>query len=303
MTGAISHSSGSADRFNEIGSAAVEPLSVDGIRRVLETIGWGFRFSDKLKIALYYGLRGISGTLRRDHDLVGRMYPKYWIGDVMVRSPIGQFACRARTIDFDITNPNYEAIEVEHFRDRLTQTKGKNVVCLDIGAHIGKFSVYAGRLLQYRGKVFAFEPEVGSFAALERNISLNQLGNVMAFNIACGSVDGKGFLSRSTTNIGAHTLREVPGAERIPVIVRTLDQFLPEQGVDRVDVIKLDVEYKEADVLRGARQTLEANPEVPAFFEETRDSGTADSVLFLQSLGFSVSRLAGNIWMAERCAS
>ncbi len=103
-----------------------------------------------------------------------------------------------------------------------------------------------------------------------------------------------------TKNIGAHTLRQVEGAPQIPVIVRTLDSFLPEQSVDHVDVMKLDVEYKEADVLRGARRTLEANPQITVFFEETRDPRVAESVLFLQSLGFGVSHLAGNIWVAER---
>ena len=64
--------------------------------------------------------------------------------------------------------------------------------------------------------------------------------------------------------------------------------------------MKLDVEGKEADVLRGARGTLEANPQVTVFFEETGDPRTAESILFLQRLGFNVVRLAGNIWVADR---
>ena len=303
MAGATRIMSGGAHRFDKIGSAAVEPFSVPGICRVLETVGWGDQLADKIRIAIYYALRVSTGALRRDHDLLGGMYPKYWIGDVTVRSPIGRFVCRARTIDFYIINPHYEAIEVQCFHDRLARSKGTAVVCLDVGAHIGKFSVYAGRLLQNRGRVLAFEPEPSSFATLEKNLRLNWLDNVTALNIACGNTDGMGLLSRSATaNIGAHTLREVPGAERIPVMVRTLDRLLPELGIDKVDVIKLDVEYKEADVLRGARRTLEANPEVTVFFEETQEPRIADSIALLQSLDFRVDHLAGNIWMADRSA-
>ena len=301
MAGTVSHPSVRSDRFNAIGSAAVEPASVEAVRRVLESVAWGIGLSDKLKIALYYGLRVAFGVMRRDHDFIGRMHPEFWIGDVTVRSPIGYFACRARTVDFDIVNPNYEAIEVERFRDRLLRATGEDLVCLDIGAHVGKFGVLAGRLLGGRGTVLAFEPEPNSFAALQRNLGLNRLGNVEAFNLACGDFDGPAFLSRSMTkNIGGHTLRLIREAEQIPVIVRTLDRFLPEQKVDHVDVMKLDVEGKEADVLRGARGNLEANPQVTVFFEETEDPRTAESILLLQRLGFNVVRLAGNIWVADR---
>ncbi len=278
----------------------MRPLSSEGIHRVIETVHWGERPSDKIRIASYYGMRVASGLLRRDHDILAGMYPKYWIGDVRASTPLGKFLCRARTIDFDIVNPNYEAIEVEVFRDRLLRTRPQDTVCLDVGAQIGKFSVLAGHTLRRSGHVFAFEPEPSNFAALQHNLELNGLRNVQAFNIACGAVDGGGTLNLSTTNIGAHTLRNVEGAERIAVQIRALDRFLGEHGVDHVDVAKLDVEYMEADVLRGARGILEASPRASVLFEETRPPGTADSVRLLRGLGYGVTHLAGNIYVADR---
>src|SRR2546427_11482663 len=111
MAGTVSHPSVRSDRFNAIGSAAVEPASVEAVRRVLESVAWGVGLSGKLKIALYFGLRGAFGVMRRDHDFIGRMRPEVWVGDVPVRSPIGYFAGRAPAGDFDILDPNYEAIE------------------------------------------------------------------------------------------------------------------------------------------------------------------------------------------------
>ncbi len=246
-------------RYNEFGNAAVEPLSIDAIRRVAQTIRWGSRASDKTRIAGYYFLRVLSGLLFPGHDMTHGMYPKYWIGDVRINTPIGSFIWRSRTIDFDIVNPHYEAVEVDAFKESLVRGAGSFRVFVDVGAHIGKFSILAGTVLGDKGRILAIEPEPSNFAALESNIRLNRLENVEALNVACGDQDEVRSLSQSRTNIGAHTLDLRPGATLIPVQVRTLDALLPERGVDHVDVLKLDVEYWEARVLMGARATLEAN--------------------------------------------
>lgn len=115
-----------------------------------------------------------------------------------------------------------------------------------------------------------------------------------------GGEDGIGMLAVSTTNIGAHTFAERPGAVHIPVRVRALDSFLEEHGIDHVDLIKIDVEYREADVLRGARKTIESSPGLTVLFEETAGLDTAESARFLKSLGFGVEKLGRNICLAER---
>ncbi len=151
MTAAVSHVSSRVDRFDEIGAppwSLHPPARFGGSSRRLPGA-----FGSLISSALYYGLRLASGVMDRDHDFIRGMHPEFWTGDVTVRSPIGSFACRARTIDFDIVNPNYEAIEVDCFRQRILRAAkaGGNVVCLDVGAHIGKFGVLAGRLLQEAG--------------------------------------------------------------------------------------------------------------------------------------------------------
>jgi FkbM family methyltransferase len=268
--------------------------------RVRATIRWGQKPSDRAKIGLYYALRFLTGVARPDHDFSGGMYPRYWIGDVTVTSPIGIFRCRANTVDFDIVNPNFESREVAAFRDRLAEAKAPQVVCLDVGAHIGKFSVLAARLLNDRGIVLAFEPEPSNYAGLLRNISMNGLRNVRCFPMALGREDGTALLSRSTTNIGAHTLMARRGAETLPVPVRALDRVLPEIGISRVDVLKLDVEYMEAEVLQGAVHTLASNPGIIVFFEETANPDSAASVRLLESLGFTVQPLGLNVYEARR---
>lgn len=173
-------------RIDEFGSAAVDPFSVSGIRRATETIRWGHDRKDRARIAGYYAMRLLAGLLRSDHDVTSGMHPQFWIGDVCIDSPIGSFACRARTIDLDIVNPNYEYIEVETFRQQLERLRGKSSVCVDMGAHIGKFSILAGRRVGRSGRVFAFEPEPRNFRQLQVNIALNGLDNVHPVNAAGG---------------------------------------------------------------------------------------------------------------------
>ncbi len=107
-------------------------------------------------------------------------------------------------------------------------------------------------------------------------------------------------LSLSTTNIGAHTLAERPGTERIPVRVRSLDSFMSEHGVERLDILKLDVEYREAEVLRGARKTLERSAGLTVLFEETASLDAAESVRILRSIGYRVEKVGQNICVAQR---
>ena len=170
--------------FDAMGSDVVAPFSRAGLRRARETIGWGHGPFDKARIATYYALRVLSGLLSRDHDVIRGMYPQYWIGDVRADTPIGAFLCRARTIDFDIVNPHYEAIEVREISERLAWPGRREVIFLDVGAHIGKFTILAARLLRGRGQVLAFEPEPENFRMLRANVELNRVENVRLFPVA-----------------------------------------------------------------------------------------------------------------------
>lgn len=115
---------------------------------------------------------------------------------------------------------------------------------LDIGAHIGTFSV---PMAASAGKVVSFEPSPESFALLSRNAAENKAPLTLV-NKALGSEKGSGTLhSRSASNAGANTL--AAGGD-IPVT--TLDD-----EVAHADVIKMDVEGMELAVLRGGARLIE----------------------------------------------
>src|SRR5947209_8225069 len=96
-------------------------VTLAGIRRVIESIGWGCRSRDRVLIATYYGLLVGSKVFRGTQAIGVGMFPEFWLGSVAIDTPIGQFDCRARTTDFDIVNPNHEVELVRRIARRLSR--------------------------------------------------------------------------------------------------------------------------------------------------------------------------------------
>ena len=128
---------------------------------------------------------------------------------------------------------------------------------IDVGASFGIYSLLASRLVGRTGHVMSFEPTSASFRILEQNIALNRLVNVSASRLALCHTTGTTWLyhgvepgSNSLGNSSAHGQKgEVVSTDR-------LDDVLVQSSVNRVDVIKMDVEGAEELVLRGAKQAL-----------------------------------------------
>jgi len=130
-------------------------------------------------------------------------------------------------------------------------------VFVDVGANIGIYSVAASTLVRETGRVLAFEPSVQSFPVLKKNIALNRLRNVRAFPVALAQNTGKAWLHRgpnpSLNSLGRDPSWKQDGEE---VVTETLDKALHQEGIHRVDVIKMDVQGAEELVIRGAYKTI-----------------------------------------------
>jgi FkbM family methyltransferase len=131
---------------------------------------------------------------------------------------------------------------------------------LDCGANIGYFSVLAGDLVGARGHVFAIEANPVTFGMLERNLSANRSG--VAVHCALMAVPGEVslFVPRQGGDVYSSTrkggLVKGEDTETITVPGRTLDDVVGSLGINRVDVLKIDIEGGELDVLRSARHVL-----------------------------------------------
>jgi FkbM family methyltransferase len=131
-------------------------------------------------------------------------------------------------------------------------------VCLDIGAHIGYYTLLASRLVGSRGHVYAFEPSPDSYPRLRANVDLNGLQNVTTAQLAVGEEERQAVLYVGASyNTGLTTLDPVlaaksttPPREAI-VDVCPVTSVVPAEDLARVRVIKIDVEWHEVEVLRS----------------------------------------------------
>jgi FkbM family methyltransferase len=150
------------------------------------------------------------------------------------------------------------------------------MVFLDIGAYHGIYSLVAGRRTGRTGKIVAFEPSPREFSRLQRHLRWNRIANARAERVAVGADAGEQtFFQVSSGDQTRNGLRP-PGSrdELKEIAVRTisLDQYIEAISLERIDVVKLDVEGGELDVLRGAASLL--NGFRPVFICEVLDAAT-----------------------------
>jgi FkbM family methyltransferase len=134
------------------------------------------------------------------------------------------------------------------------------MVFLDIGAHHGLYSLVAAKRLGADSTVVAFEPSQNEFRRLRLHLRLNGMRSVLAEPIALGATSCKQkffqVISGDNTRGG---LRPPASPDRVletSVETASLDEYLARLALDRVDLVKLDVEGGELEVLQGASSVL-----------------------------------------------
>lgn len=162
-------------------------------------------------------------------------------------------------IDLAIYLRLYERATLRAYRRFLRE----GAVAVDIGANIGAHTLELARLVGKQGRVYAFEPTAYAFMKLLRNLRLNPEVAQQVVAAQCMLTDGKTAIPSEIFSSWplqtADRLHEVhlgrpmstDGATSAP-----LDACLFAASVQRVDLIKIDVDGYECVVLRGAVETL-----------------------------------------------
>ena len=137
------------------------------------------------------------------------------------------------------------------------------MTAIDCGAHIGEYTLLLSTLVGPEGTVHAFEPDRRMFAVLEENVRRNGLRNVRLNPAALGDSVGTeayALMPDPTASSLARFVDEredgVDDSSSSSVEVTTLDAYTAAAALERVDVVKVDVEGAEAAVLAGAASTL-----------------------------------------------
>jgi len=170
---------------------------------------------------------------------------------------------------------------------------------VDVGAHIGYFTLLLAECVGHTGRVLAYEPAAIVREKLQKNINLNDCPQVSVHSEALSDRDGsaKLFLAPEN-NTGLSSFREPRDCIEVQeVATRRFDSiFTPET---RISLVKIDVEGAEAKVIRGMKRYLEVHR--PHLIVEITDKfliemgEDADGLLsLLKSYGYRAYVIGGN---------
>ncbi|MDR2106994.1 MAG: FkbM family methyltransferase [Holosporaceae bacterium] len=179
-----------------------------------------------------------------------------WMDGLVLRIYPGNEICRALFVR-GIYDPNLMTVT-----DKLLS---KDAVMIEAGANMGYISLPAAKIVGPKGRIIASEPCSRDFQRLEDNVNLNNLANIISIHkTAVSDKIGKAQLiiaceERSALNtLGSEIASrgvEKAGSEEVDTV--TVDRLAEKERINRLDVLKLDIEGSELKALLGAKDTIE----------------------------------------------
>ena len=176
-----------------------------------------------------------------------------------------EFYCRLNKDDFKLM-----ALHEDEILDQFNPKLGDTVV--DVGAHIGLYSLIAAKRVGSSGKVIAIEPDPENCKLLRGNVEINKLTNVSILELAAFSSTSKLKLylpgkERGFTKLSTLMANRAVTENFLEIDATTLDCLLVTQGITEVNWIKIDVEGAELEVLKGAAITLSESKDIALLIE------------------------------------
>jgi FkbM family methyltransferase len=189
----------------------------------------------------------------------------------------------------------YEAPERAELFAEIDKARaaGRTFVFVDIGANVGLFSLLVASYAGSNAKILAIEPEPENVRRLRFNVSANPDIPVRVIALALGERVGTVALEIDRHDRGGTRTRPLTYDEHASIInveCRPLLEVLRQEGVSRIDALKIDVEGTEDTILvpflRDAAETLWPNLVI---IEDARDSWRSDLFSVLAERGYTIA--------------
>jgi len=175
------------------------------------------------------------------------------------------------------------------------ETERERPVIIDAGAHIGLATLYF-KWLYPAAQITAFEPNPALFALLERNVTQNELTDVTLVPAALGKHDGEAKFWIDATDwrwwsVGSMNAGAWNGEQKVQkeITVKSVKLYDFVQKMDRVDLLKMDIEGTETVVIHGLKDQLDKVQHLIFEFHPVLGTNLAELKAFLEKRGYEVT--------------
>lgn len=184
----------------------------------------------------------------------------------------------------------FEPFETEVIKEKIKEGD----VVLDIGAHIGYYTLIFAKIVGKKGKVFAFEPSPDNFSLLKKNVEINGYKNVELIQKAVSNKTGKAKLYLCEDNSGDNRIYDSHDGRRFVEIetIRLDDYFKNYTGL--INFIKMDTQGAEGKAIKGMTNLIKKNKNIKIVTEfwpfGLKKFGTnpKNYLMLLKNFGFSL---------------
>lgn len=220
-------------------------------------------------------------------------------------NPAGDVEAKSGRFSLVVPQNDYVGRSIKYFGDldrKVTWVIRKVLQpgdhALDIGANLGLVSFKMLEIVGPTGKVISFEPQSRMVNYIEQSIRLNGIKNLYVHKLGLADKSDKLRLSIPDHNAGAASFASEVGSHFEEVPVTTLDEFNRDNILDKVRLIKIDVEGFEPQVFMGGEEFFaKVKPYVIVFEENRKTVGDPESISIIQSYGYDVFSLP-KVWLS-----
>lgn len=216
------------------------------------------RVRDVLRLPVAEKLVARATAGRPFNSLIGKLVPNHYQYPKPAYREVVRHGIRFRLDIADLVDWAVYFDFNEKSLETLFRLAEPGFTVFDVGANIGNTVLRMAQNVGETGRVIGFEPDPVTYENCRRNVGLNSFRNVTLEQLALGAEKGTLSLQRvAPRNPGMNRLsRDLapPGSVQIQVV--RLDDYVVEKAIERLDLIKIDVEGFEGYVLLGAREAL-----------------------------------------------
>ena len=137
-------------------------------------------------------------------------------------------------------------------------------IVVDIGAHVGYYTLLMAQLVGKNGKVYSFEPDPVNFQLLKKSVEINGFENVVLIQKAVSNITDKVKLFLGDNDSAINRIYDAKlgdAKESIDVESVTVDEYFKEND-ELINFIKIDSEGSEVKIINGMKQFLSRNQEL-----------------------------------------